>query len=867
MNIIIGQIALEINIMDIRDCPQPSSKLIAILLLACICETFWSLLHGFYNFTYRVIPLILIYCLPLFHEWKYMGNDFYKKILELDFVFPFQLLFIENYKVFLAILWCSVSTGVYFESFAMKSAINVLVLSILNLLIKRNMALLSLAVMNCCAILFLIFKSMCQNNEVFGIVLGQYIQSFAIFWIWANIPRPDDEKAIREFLMDFPEAFVILNSENEVAFKNQEVYSLFCSLKTFNSGNFMALANELKENGKGNCTLNTNILQFRKDIENEGQEKMQWAQDYFFEEKQDNSNQPSLKKYIHVTMMWRKEAILKSTKSKALYKGDLILIFKDVSEKSALRDQILSENMKSVLISTISHELRTPLNGIIGILNMISGKIPPEIKAWWHAAFVSAQLLLNTVNCMLDFSQLELKKFTIQPSNLNIKSLFTEFANIFEDLIQKENVIINFDVSPEVPNVFRTDSIRIKQVLMNLLTNSANYTFKGNISVYATCPTANQMRIEVKDTGVGIPKEKLNNLFKLFGNVPGQQQQAMASGACKLAGLGLTISHRIIVELGGTFEVESKVNHGSCFAFTIKQIEEEAKKPRKKISRNTISNDSQGRDVNSQTNEIKFHFDCKPEQRRSTVRGFLLKGQNNNRNTALCEFPLIPFTEDVRKHSLEFQEADKSEESDSESEAECDHEINEASKTVCEELQVSSEILESVKQIHRTVNKKRYSLEARERRTQKALSDDLTEKRRRIVQPSDIEILVVDDNSINRLVLSGMLKNLDYVSKEACNGQEACKLVLSSETRFDIVLMDVQMPLMDGIEASYKIRQKYTCDELPIIAVTALCSELELQKCRDAGMNDVISKPLTFQDIKNIMQKYKLLPVACQNQM
>ena len=234
---------------------------------------------------------------------------------------------------------------------------------------------------------------------------------------------------------------------------------------------------------------------------------------------------------------------------------------------------------------------------------------------------------------MLDFSQLELKKFTIQASNFNIRTLFTEFANLFEDLIQKDNVIINFTVSPEVPTIFRTDSVRIKQVLMNLLTNSANYTFKGHISVYATCPTENQLRIEVKDTGVGIPKDKLNNLFKLFGNVPGQQQ-AMATGACKLAGLGLTISHRIIVELGGTFEVESKVNHGSSFAFTIKQIEEE-KKPRKKISRNTISNDSHGRDVNNQTNEIKFHFDCKPEQRRSTIRGFLFKGPNNIRNTSI----------------------------------------------------------------------------------------------------------------------------------------------------------------------------------------------------------------------------------------
>ena len=382
------------NNMELRNSPLPSSSLIANLLIAFMCETSCNLLYGLYYYSYAALPLIFIYSLPLFHQWKYIGSNFLQKIAELDFIFPFQLLIIENLKVFLAILWCSISTGDYFELFAIKVSINVLALSILALLIKRSSILLSLTVANCCVLLFLMYNGICHGHETFGIVFGQYIQILVIFYLSTNAPHQDNEKAIREFFMDFPEAFVILNLENEVTFKNQEVYSLFCGLKTFNDGNFMSLANELKETGKGSCTLYTNILQFRRDIENENQDKMQWAQDYFFEEKQDNMSQPSFK-YIHVTMMWRKEPIIKNTGSIALSKGDLILIFKDVSEKSALRDQILSENMKSVLMSTISHELRTPLNGIIGILNMISGKLPAEIKAWWHAAFVSAQLLLE----------------------------------------------------------------------------------------------------------------------------------------------------------------------------------------------------------------------------------------------------------------------------------------------------------------------------------------------------------------------------------------------------------------------------------------------------------------------------------------
>ena len=206
-------------------------------------------------------------------------------------------------------------------------------------------------------------------------------------------------------------------------------------------------------------------------------------------------------------------------------------------------------------------------------------------------------------------------------------------------------------------------------------------------------------------------------------------------------------------------------------------------------------------------------------------------------------------------------EAKKIDESNSDSASDKSSDSNEGEGSICDELKRDCDIIDSVKIIQRSVNKSGFSFDIGTRKP-KAMSEDLTKQRRDRILPAEFEVLVVDDSSINRLVLSGMLKNLGYLPKEACNGKEACKNILQSGIVFDIILMDVQMPLMDGIEATYKIRQRFDRDILPIIGVTALSSEVELQKCIDAGMNDTMAKPLSLQDVKMIMQKYGLFGIG-----
>ena len=692
----------------------------------------------------------------------------------------------------------------------------------------------------------------------------------------------DYYKTLKEFIMSFPEPILILNQENSVLFKNQEGFGLIDQIKNTHTEvaeDFTELFLEAKKTG---ISLKQNIEQFRRDIEGTYQNKLQWSQEYFIEEevnvaakltftvRSSNATQTrKQEKCYNVTMIWLRNPLLPFLTTGS---SDVILIFNDISEKGALKEKKLADNMKSVLISTISHELRTPLNGIIGILDIIYGKLPEGIKAWWNAAHFSAQLLLNTVNCMLDFSQLDMEKFCVHSGYMNLRKAFNELIELFDNVVQKDKVELKQTIAEDVPVTFKTDPARVKQILINLLSNAVNYTFNGSISLSASMADDGALRMEVSDTGVGIPKEAQENLFKLFGNAHDEP----SANACKLAGLGLTCSSKLVRELGGNLTVNSKVNVGSTFWFTLKEIPPDSPK----LDLRRVRNNSLDVDLRKRRRcrgvsemEIKLQFDCQPEQRRSALRCILMN-QGPSPNGELSIIPqLVPCTSP--RNSKKREEGKLTDngkpisESGSDSDSNSDSSsikgsIKSKSKSkgsnsyegsVCEEINLSDDLMKS--NINRSISKSGFNFKDGTCRV-KALSADILKTSRKVSRVTDVEILVVDDSSINRLVLSGILKNLGYNPKEACNGKEACKLVLNSKLRFDIVLMDVQMPLMDGIEATYKIRQRFDKTVLPIVAVTALSSELELQKCIDAGMNGTMAKPLSLQDVKMIMKRYGL---------
>eukprot|EP00826_Nyctotherus_ovalis_P038052 TRINITY_DN3533_c0_g2_i3.p1 TRINITY_DN3533_c0_g2~~TRINITY_DN3533_c0_g2_i3.p1 ORF type:complete len:574 (-),score=107.32 TRINITY_DN3533_c0_g2_i3:172-1893(-) len=517
--------------------------------------------------------------------------------------------------------------------------------------------------------------------------------------------------------------------------------------------------------------------------------------------------------------------------------GELWVILKDTTSKALLEERANLNSAKSVLLSIISHELRTPLNGLIGALYVMSEQVQDGIKGWWQTAYSSALLLLNTVNCLLDFSSIEMSAFVITNSDLNIRSLINELRGLFIDVLPKDKVILNHLVSEEVPLFFRTDAKRVRQILINLLSNAINYTYDGSITLHVAMEANNNMKISVQDTGIGISKEAQASLFNFFNCA----KKVLSGQDNKLPGLGLVISCRIISKLGGAVAINSVPNVGTTFTFTLPRvIGADYRAPSIELAADKIEGDAK----DGLRNRLKESFSFSLKRSTSTKMDF----NANRRFKEIHESELVKLRkmESAKHCDNEFKDKEKKDIPD----LSCDSE-----NSICDELK--PEVTpSSIASVNRTLRKTRlnFGVGASNKRLRTGTSV-------RRVQSDKVQILIVDDTAINRLVLNGMLKTLGYRAKEACNGKEACKIIKEhtrEEGKFDMVLMDVQMPVMDGMEATCKIRKRHSAKELPIVGVTSLTSEAELQKCITVGMNAVMTKPLSLSDLKKIMRDYDL---------
>eukprot|EP00826_Nyctotherus_ovalis_P027740 TRINITY_DN2170_c0_g3_i1.p1 TRINITY_DN2170_c0_g3~~TRINITY_DN2170_c0_g3_i1.p1 ORF type:complete len:748 (+),score=163.75 TRINITY_DN2170_c0_g3_i1:174-2417(+) len=654
------------------------------------------------------------------------------------------------------------------------------------------------------------------------IALGQWAFCVAVQYSFAKYQEEITEfftKRIKDVFVLLPMPLMVLDKNNSVTFKNEEAFEFFDKFKDVHRGSIELFFKSLLEMNKSGTSLYQNLEQFQKDAAASIQGQMKWIQDYSLKTLHTN--------YFNVKMLCSNRLPLPSQDDK------LLLIFTDISAKEILREQVELDNMKSALIAMISHELRTPLNGIIGILYIVSEKLSKEVKTWWNTTFASAQVLANTVNCMVDFSCLETDQFRVCNGCLDIREVFAELAELFNSLVVKDKVRLTHRVSKDVPHTFKTDPVRVKQILMNLLTNSVNYTHNGSVAMSAGM-CSGRLKIEVKDTGVGISKESQESLMSVLEDKCGRARFT----AYKSAGLGLTISSRLVKALGGTMSFKSVIEIGSTFTFVLKEFEKtnscQLKIDDKKATEQMMEADKTNMELQLKKRR-GTHVNIELEKLSFTKTAELLRKPNSRREKR----DLIEETK--LKNPCQFSEINSDSDMDG---------------SICDELSSQEENKATTLTKH-SLCKSTFDFESGVCMPQfmpeeRSAPTDLLQIQR------GVEILIVDDITINRLVLSGMLKNIGYTPKEAFNGREACKLVLASNIRFNIVLMDVQMPIMDGIEATINIRQTYNSEQLPIIGVTALSSEPEVEKCIMAGMNEVMVKPLSLNNLKLLIERYKL---------
>lgn len=411
---------------------------------------------------------------------------------------------------------------------------------------------------------------------------------------------------------------------------------------------------------------------------------------------------------------------------------------KELREEKKRADMLADEAMqlslaKSKFLAYLGHEIRTPVNGIIGYLSLIENDYYEnleELKEFVSSAKASADSLLEILNSILDLTKIESGRMELYEVDFNLNDLIDQAISINMGKIREKGLYISKEVDSKIPHTLRGDATRIRQIFVNLISNAIKFTEKGKIEIYSRLESITENSLEimssVRDTGIGIPEEKLENLFKPFSQVDASHSSKYGG-----TGLGLMICKQFVNMMGGDIGVESKVDSGSTFYFTIK--------------------------LNSKKPEPVVY----------------------NTDASYGNF-------DIKNYKTEYHSP---------------------------------------------------------------YHDDLKMKRSRYT------ILLAEDNVVNQKVMLRMLSELGYSAEAVNNGKEVIDKVANGN--YSAVLMDVQMPEMDGFTATKYIR---VLDEpkrnIPIIAITAHALKGDKEKCIEVGMNDYITKPVNVKQLASVLDSW-----------
>ena len=525
----------------------------------------------------------------------------------------------------------------------------------------------------------------------------------------------------------------------------------------------------------------------------------------------------------------------------------------DISEQKRTQQQLdqarekaeSASLAKSEFLANMSHEIRTPMNAIINMCELVLTETDISRKQYEYLNIVrsSSRSLLGIINDILDFSKIEAGKLEMEKTPLSLRELLEDISDMFRDRIQEKQLECIVDVSPAVPRTVMTDPLRLRQVLVNLLTNALKFTETGEICLSvenkANADNETELLFSIRDTGVGIDPAVQEKLFDAFAQADGSTTRKYGG-----TGLGLAICKRIVLMMGGQIWVESRPGAGSTFLFTAKfqYLTDEVVRPciappALKNLKVLIVED------NATTARIIRHFvesfGFRAEMASTADQALTL--YVDNRDTVPFDLILM----DILLPDMDgIAVAEKIK--------------KDYPGTAPPIVIVSARGRGKTHQRARQAGFDSYLTKpVSPSRLFNTIMDIFgceagrpTPKRNEFANStpfSDACILLVEDNETNKMVATEILKSTGVDIEVAINGLEAVEAV--QKKRFDAVLMDIQMPEMDGMEATRAIRDRLQMQDLLIIAMTAHAMSGDRDKCLAAGMNGYVSKPIDQQEL------------------